>query len=389
MVSMVGDDTDVTEDNLLSIDAWWRGVRVISDSISGLPVNVYKRNEDGTIENKPDHVAYHILNIESSPAQGHFAWKSGVVDSTLNTGDSFSYIVRDRSGKVKYLIPIWPGAVFEWKIDKKYELFWKIQGVDKWVSDKDIFHLMGFSQNGITGLNPVEVHRMNLSASRGATMYADKLMKNGAFLSGVIETQAPVGETQRKSLENSWHEAHGGVNQTGKTAILDRGMTYKPLALSPVDAEWLGMRKDLVAVVSRILGVPMHMLSELGDATYSNIEHQAQEFERYSLRPWIERLEAEIRRKMFTKEEIADGYYVSFDVDVLLKGNLESQATYNQTMFNIGTLSQNEIRARMNLGPIADGDRYYIMGNNMTPVDRMDEIINSNIKGKSLTDEMR
>ena len=148
LITMTGEDTEVTEKNLVSLDAWWRGVRVISDSISGLPVNIYQINQDGTIEERRDHIAYKILNIETSPAQGHFTWKSGVIDSTLNTGDSFSYIVRDKADRVKYLIPIWPGAVSEWKIDRKYNLSWKIQGIDGWVSDRDIFHIMGFSQDG-------------------------------------------------------------------------------------------------------------------------------------------------------------------------------------------------------------------------------------------------
>jgi len=389
MMSVWDGDTEITEENLLSVDTWWRGVRVISDSISGLPVNVYQRFGDGRIEERREHRSYRILNIESSPAQGHFTWKSGVIDSTLNTGDSFSYIVRDKLKRVKYMIPLWTGAVSQWRIDKKYNLSWKIQGIDGWVSDDDVFHVMGFSQNGITGLNPVEVHRLSLSASRGATMYAERLMKNGAFLSGVIESEMPVGKPQHEQLKNSWQEAYGGIVNTGKVAILDKGMSYKPIALSPVDAEWLGMRKDLVAVVSRILGVPMHMLSELENATYSNIEQQSQEFERFSLRPWIEKIESEIRRKLFTDEEIEEGYYPAFDTDALLQGDLESQASYSQTMFNIGAMNQNTIRARSNQGPIKGGNRYYIMGNNMMPTDRIDEIIDSNIRDKNTSGEMR
>lgn len=384
-----GGDTTVTDENVLSIDAWWRGVRVISDSISGLPANIYQRTNDGKIVEHHNHLAYRILNIESSPSQGHFTWKTGVIDSTLNTGDSFSFIIRDKMNRVKYLIPLWPGAVNQWRVDKDYRLSWKIDGIESWVEDENIFHIMGFSQNGITGLNPVETHRMSLSASRGAMMYAENLMKNGAFLSGVIESDIPVGKTQHEMLKNSWHDAYGGAANTGKVPILDRGMKYRPIALSPVDAEWLGMRKDMVAVVSRILGVPMHMLSELDNATYSNIEHQSQEFERYSLRPWIERLESEIRRKLFTKEEIATGYYVSFDTDALLKGNLETQAAYSQTMFNIGALNQDEIRARMNKGPIENGHRYFIMGNNMVPADRIDEVIDSSVRGTSISEQMR
>lgn len=389
MLSTWSEDTSVTQDNILSLDAWWRGVRVISDSISGLPVNVYQRTKDGAIEERRDHVAYSILNIETSPSQSHFTWKSGVIDSTLNTGDSFSYIIRDRTKRVKYLIPIWPGLVSEWKVDGKYNLSWKIQGIDGWVSDKDVFHTMGFSHNGITGLNPVEVHRLSLSAAMGTTMYAEKLMRNGAFLSGVIETENPLNDKQRDQIENSWQGAYGGVANSAKVAILDRGMTYKPLVLSPADAGWLGMRKDLTTVVSRILGVPMHMLSVLDDATYSNIEQQSQDFERYSLRPWIERLESEIRRKLFTEEEIADGYFVSFDTEPLIQGDLIAQAQYNQTMFNIGAFNQNEIRAKSNKGPIDGGDRYYIQGNNMVPTDRIDEVIDSNVRNKSLSEGMR
>lgn len=389
MLSTWSEDTSVTQDNILSLDAWWRGVRVISDSISGLPVNVYQRTKDGAIEERRDHVAYSILNIETSPSQSHFTWKSGVIDSTLNTGDSFSYIIRDRTKRVKHLIPIWPGLVSEWRVDGKYNLSWKIQGIDGWVSDKDVFHTMGFSHNGITGLNPVEVHRLSLSAAMGTTMYAEKLMRNGAFLSGVIETENPLNDKQRDQIENSWQGAYGGVANSAKVAILDRGMTYKPLVLSPADAGWLGMRKDLTTVVSRILGVPMHMLSVLDDATYSNIEQQSQDFERYSLRPWIERLESEIRRKLFTEEEIADGYFVSFDTEPLIQGDLIAQAQYNQTMFNIGAFNQNEIRAKSNKGPINGGDRYYIQGNNMVPTDRIDEVIDSNVRNKSLSEGMR
>ncbi|MBF3955540.1 phage portal protein, partial [Burkholderia pseudomallei] len=125
--------------------------------------------------------------------------------------------------------------------------------------------------------------------------YAGKSFMNGTALSGVIERpkDAPAlkDQTSVDRITDGWNEKFGGSGNAKKVALLQEGMTFKPLSMTNVDAALIDALRLSALDIARIYKIPAHMVNELERATFSNIEHQSLQFVIYTLLPWVKRHE--------------------------------------------------------------------------------------------------
>ena len=209
--------------------------------------------------------------------------------------------------------------------------------------------------------------RKTLGEAINTLKYGNDFYRNGARLTGVIEVPQKLDTDALKNLRQSWSDLHEGPKAKTGTAILEQGSTYKPISLSPVDADFLQNRKFGVEEIARIFRIPLHLLQHLDRATNNNIEQQSIDYVVNTLRPWIKRHEQEYNRKLFTANDKEQGYFVRFNMEGLLRGDSKSRSEYYSKMFNIGAMSQNEIRNLEKMNPIEGGDTHY------TPVNLVDD----------------
>jgi HK97 family phage portal protein len=189
--------------------------------------------------------------------------------------------------------------------------------------------------------------------------YAADLYANGAQLAGVLSTDQALTQDQVQRLTESWSKRYSGAGNRNKTAVLEVGMKYQAIGLSPADAQYAQTAKLSIEDVSRITGVPLHMLSQLDRATFSNIEQQSIEFYQNTIRPWAKRIEEEFTRKLIPETDKGRAY-IRFNLDGILRGDTVARSNYYRTMFNIGALSPNEIRRLENMNTVEGGDTYYV-----------------------------
>jgi HK97 family phage portal protein len=176
------------------------------------------------------------------------------------------------------------------------------------------------------------------------TKYAARTFKNGAHITGFLTTDQKLSEEAAIRMAKSWKERFSGVDNAGKTPVLEEGLKFQPLSMTPEDAMFIESARLGVEEVARIFGVPLHMLGNLERATFSNIEHQSREFVMYSLRPWVKRWEEEINRKLFTESEKRRGFYYRFNLDSLLRGDSEARSKLIDTYMKWGILNRDEVR---------------------------------------------
>jgi HK97 family phage portal protein len=138
------------------------------------------------------------------------------------------------------------------------------------------------------------------------------------------------------------------------------------VSLRPDQTGFHATKKTTVSDIARIFGVPQFLLEDLDRATFNNIEHLSQLFLTQTIRPWCKRIEAEINRKLFKREE--RGRLVAFlDFDDLLMADLRSRAEYARTLFNVGALSPDDVRKMSGYNPLPDGqgEKHYVQSNMM------------------------
>ena len=161
--------------------------------------------------------------------------------------------------------------------------------------------------------------------------------------------------------------AFGGSANSNKVAVLEEGMKYTPISISPEEAQFLETRKFQIDEIARIFRIPPHMIGDLEKSSFNNIEQQSLEFVKYTLDPWVCRWEQSMERSLLSQEEKKD-YFFKFNVDGLLRGDYQSRMQGYAVGRQNGWMSANDIRSLENLDLIPDeeGGNLYLVNGNMT-----------------------
>jgi HK97 family phage portal protein len=216
---------------------------------------------------------------------------------------------------------------------------------------EEVLHIPGLSMDGLVGLSPIAACRNAVGAGLAADEYSSRYYANGAAPLGILETPTLIKNPEL--LRQSWNEAFGGSRNAGKVAVLEQGVTFKPVSLSPQDSQLLETRRFSVEEICRIFRVPPHMVQDLKRSTYNNIEHQSIDFVVHTLAPWLTRIEQAIITDLLLEEEQGQ-YFPKFNVDGLLRGDYKSRMEGYAIGFANGFLSPNDIRRLENMDPIPE-----------------------------------
>jgi HK97 family phage portal protein len=219
------------------------------------------------------------------------------------------------------------------------------------MSASQIFHFNGPSLNGLTGLTPIAMAKEAIGLGLATEEFGSRFFSGGASVSGVLETTDELGAEGRQNLRESVNEMHNGLSRSHRLLILEQGMSYKQMGIPPDQAQFLETRKFQVTEIARFFRVPPHMIYDLERATFSNIEQQSLEFVKYTLLPWIIRVEQAISWKLLNDKE-KKKYFVEFSVDGLLRGDMRSRFEAYHIARMDGVITADEIRAKENWNPL-------------------------------------
>jgi HK97 family phage portal protein len=352
----------VTQETALTVSAVYQAIRLLSESVAGLPVHVYRETK-GTKDKDNKHPAYPLLHDMPNPEMTSFDFWRAVMVSLLTWGNAYIRIIRDGGGQPTELYPLLPQTIEIYR-NKAGELRYRqytaggTQNIYRPVID--IMHIKGLSSNGLIGYAPLELAAQSLGVSLSADKYGASFFANNANPGGVLEHPGQLSPEAYDNLLKSWEERHRASNNAGKVAILEEGMTFRAIGLPPEQAQFLETRRFQVNEVARWFNIPPHMLSDLERATYANVEHLGIEFVTYSLQPYLINIERACHNCLFLPTE-KKRYYVKFNVDGLLRGDIKTRFEAYGQGITYGILSANEVRQLEDMSMRDDpgGDVYY------------------------------
>lgn len=352
--------TKVTAQTVLGISAVWCAIRILSETMASLPLHLYERKSNGDVIQASNHPLDRLVSAEPSDLYTSFTFRESCQAHLCTHGNAYARIIRDGAARVKELILLEPRNVqpiLNIENELKYEV---------WVHNKmevldpvHILHIPALAMNGLVGMSPIQAHRENLGLSLATVDYGSYFFKNGAHIKGVLTHPKVLKPEAAKNLRKTFSNLFSGLDNTGSTPVLEEGMKFEKVSLTPQDAMFVQTRQLQVSEVARIFRIPPHMLGDLERATFSNIEHQAQEFVTHTVRPWVKRWEQELDRKLLAENE-KGRFFFRFNLEGLLRGDTQSRAEYFSKLFMIGVLSRNDIRRLENLNSIEGGDKYYV-----------------------------
>ena len=231
----------------------------------------------------------------------------------------------------------------------------------------DVLHIPGLGFDGLVGYSPIAMAKNAIGMAIACEEYGAKFFANGAAPGGVLEHPGTIKDPQR--VRESWQSTFGGSGNANKIAVLEEGMKYTPIGISPEQAQFLETRKFQINEIARIFRVPPHMVGDLEKSSFSNIEQQSLEFVKYTLDPWVIRWEQSIQRSLLSRDEKAV-YFVKFNLEGLLRGDYQSRMNGYAIGRQNGWMSANDIRELENLDriPAEDGGDLYLINGNMLPL---------------------
>ena len=229
----------------------------------------------------------------------------------------------------------------------------------------DVLHIPGLGFDGLVGYSPIAMAKNAIGLAIATEEYGSKFFANGAQPSGVLEHPGTIKDPQR--VRDSWMSQFRGSANSNKIAVLEEGLKYTPISISPEQAQFLETRKFQINEIARIFRVPPHMVGDLEKSSFSNIEQQSLEFVKYTLEPWLVRWEQSIQRILFSADE-KKRYFVRFNVEGLLRGDYASRMNGYAVGRQNGWMSANDIRELENLDriPAEEGGDLYLINGNMT-----------------------
>ena len=325
--------------------AVYSSVKVLAESIGMLPMNLYRKEADGSRTLMQDHTLQRICHDQPNEWMTSVEfWEMMVIALNLR-GNAYAYVNRNRSGQVVELLPLHPDMV-RVVMDNGYQLEYEVtmpDGAFKRFKLGEIFHLRGLTLNGWLGISPIAYARESIGLSIATEKFGSQLFRSGAKMGGVLEHPGKLSKESYDRLKNSFDEAHSGEN-AHKTALLEEGMKFTKVSMNANDSQFLETRKYQRSEIAAIFRVPPHMIGDLEKATFSNIEQQSLEFVNYSLMPWLNRIEKAIKRDLMSPQEKKD-LTMKFDVSGLLRGDASARSALYHNGILDGWMTRNEARA--------------------------------------------
>ena len=366
----------VTERSAMQMTAVYSCVRILSEAVAGLPLHLYKYTDSGGKAMALDHPLYHLLHDEPNPEMSSFVFRETLMTHLLLWGNAYAQIIRNGKNEIGALYPLMPNKMSVDRDETGRLYYTYYRGSDEAIKDKDfavtlqptdVLHIPGLGFDGLVGYSPIAMAKNAIGMAIACEEYGAKFFANGAAPGGVLEHPGTIKDPQR--VRESWQSTFGGSGNANKIAVLEEGMKYTPIGISPEQAQFLETRKFQINEIARIFRIPPHMVGDLEKSSFSNIEQQSLEFVKYTLDPWVIRWEQSIQRSLLSKDEKAV-YFVKFNLEGLLRGDYQSRMNGYAIGRQNGWMSANDIRELENLDriPAEDGGDLYLINGNMLPL---------------------
>mgnify|MGYP003625631654 FL=1 len=347
----------VTKESSLSFSAVYACVRLISETIASLPINVFMEEADGDRISQRTHPVYKLLAKKPNNYMTPYTFKEVILTNLLLEGNAYFLIIRDGSARPIELICIQPDQVEVYKHEG--DLYYKLKEVKETVMKDDMLHFVGLSFDGLKGKSVLNSQRATIGTSIAANDTAGSVLGNTTQVGGVIKHPGKLSAEAIERLRTSWNNSYQGSFAAGKTAILEEGMSFEPTRINAQDKQLLESRRFQIEEIARIFKVPLSLIGHLEKAAnYSSIEALSIDFVRYTLTPYLVNLEEEFNRKLFRENEQAN-HYVKINVSGLMRGDSNARANFYKQMIDMGVMSINEVRQLENMNRIENGDTHY------------------------------
>lgn len=339
----------VSDEQALGLTAFYRGVTLISSSIAGLPLDIFRETEDADgrdVRSKAKTPQNRYLWGRPNHEMRRMAFWERVIADELR-GNAFIYVDAP-NGRIRGI----------WWIDRRrvrvgrnsngvkvYEIDREIPMID-YRAGGEIVHIPNWG-GALTGYDPVDLAAEAIRLGLSAEEYAARHFES-PIPPGLLSTDQELDVDQANAISDRWEATHGGMNNSGKIAVLGRGAKFQPTVVDHEKMQMEALRRFQVEEIARLLGLYPHQLADSSKATTwgTGIEAQNTQFVQFSLMPHAVRVEEAISEDLLVRE--LTNLRAKWNFSGLLRGSLKER---NEAYQAADYLSPDEKRALEDMPP--------------------------------------
>jgi HK97 family phage portal protein len=344
--------TVINQDTSLKLGAVYACVRLLSDTISTLPADTFIRRDGDRVpfRPRPEWVMQPDIGVSR---EDHI---QQVMVSLLIDGNAFIRIFRNARGEVAALVVLDPSRI---KVQRNRETR-EVEFVyeDKTIIPRrEMLHITELRKPGaLRGVSRIDEVKQTLGRAAALEEFSARFFGQGSVMSGLIETPAIMNSEQALELKNAFETTHKGVNKSHRIGVLGGGAKFTKTSIDPDEAQMLESRQFAVEEIARIFRVPLHLLQVAtpGAMSYASVEQNAIQFAQYTLRPYVSKLET-----AYSSLIPSEGF-LRFNLDAILRGDLQTRFSAYSTAMQSGFLSINDIHRLEDMRPVDGGDEYRV-----------------------------
>jgi len=351
----------------LRITTAWACCRLISQLGGTLPLKVLRR-EDRSRKAVEDP-AQRFLWGRPNPAMSQPTFWTQQMLSVVTYGNPSAWKGRDEGTAIDPEKP-WEGIKELWPLHPKDVRIARAGNWDKVFllagerdaegrpivrTTSEIAHVPYLSEDGYTGMSPLQQNAATLAIAAGAQRSSRNLLDRGLQSPGILTTEQELDQVEADKIADSWMERHTGQVTAGRPVVLGKGTKFEALTLSPADAQLLQLDAFTREQIPTIYGVPPHMIGLVSKSTSwgTGIEQQFIGFVATVLVPLLVGFE-----QTYAEECLPGDLELKFSVQALLRGDMKARAEFYRTLRMIGAMSADTILELEDLPPRGIPDDY-------------------------------
>lgn len=348
----------VTEDQAMTLDSVFACVRVLSESIAALPLNLMRESALGGATVAKDHPLHRILKVKPNGEMTSYEFRLWLIQDALIRGTGYAHILRDSDGNVTELWPLLARNVKPIRSEDG-ELFFGYN--DAIIPDSDILRIQVLPHGGVIGKSIIAMQASALGITKASEDFAGEYFANSAAPSLVMNVPGDFTLQQFDRLKNSLRQYQSGSGNRHNALVVEKDVSVTPMAINASEAQILESRKYSRSVIASLFRVPPHLIGDLEKASFSSLEQQDLAFIKHCLSPWLVNFEQRLGITLLSEEEQLTHFF-KFNLNALAKGDMNSRYTAYSQAINSGIMSPNECRALEDMPAYEGGDIKLVQG---------------------------
>ena len=330
----------------MRLSAVYAATNMISNSVALLPMKII--TEEGGRKKEIKHPLDKVLNLKPNSKYNHFNFFKLLIESAILKGNGYALIIRDENLNVVSLELLDPDFVTP-MVTPNGEVKYLVNGLSEAVDAINMIHIYMHLDNTYRGISTIKYADMVLRGAHAAETHSENFFKSGAGLMGVLKSNAPMTNEQKRQAAESWRMSITNT-QGGGVAILPQGLDFQAIAISPEDSQLLETRKYNVVEIARFFNISPVKLFDYSNVSYSTLEQTSLAYLQDTILPYTQLMEDEFNLKLFKPSEVGR-FKVDFDYTVMVQTDKKTEAEYYTKLLTNGVVTINDVRSKLGFEP--------------------------------------